>query len=212
MNALVQPGVSRASDLSSSVPPASARTGGRRIAPSAPDDAVVAVFGLALLGLAFTLYHLFDFRIFWEAGRHLLNGDRIYPSGAALAQNTREYFVYPPLMAMLFAPFALLPYTIAAVVYAASCIIAMMLTLRTVGVTDRRCYVALLFWMPVLQGVGLGTIAPFLALALALVWKHRESVYVLPLVVALAVVAKLFLWPLFFWLLATKRWRATVTS
>ena len=172
----------------------------------------LAVPGLFLLSLAFLSYHLFDFKIFWEAGRHLLNGQRIYPSRAALDQETRSYFIYPPVVAFSFVPFALLPFALAGALYWLFAILATVLTLRVLGVTDKRCYVVLLFWMPLLQGIGLGTIGPFLALALAIAWKYRESVVVMPLALALAVVAKLFLWPLFLWLLAMRRWRAAAAS
>ncbi len=170
------------------------------------------VVGVLLLALAFFTYRMFDFRVFWEAGRHVLSGQRIYPSRAELDLDTRAYFVYPPLVAILFVPLALLPFAVAAAVYACVMVAAIWGTLRLLGIGDRRCYVVLLFWMPMLQAIGLGTIAPLLALALALAWKHRERTWILSCAVALAVVAKLFLWPLFFWLLATRRWRAALAS
>lgn len=175
-------------------------------------DLGTALSGLILLGLALFAYHLFDLKVFWEAGHRLLSGERIYPSHAALDLNTRAYFVYPPIVAAVFVPLSLLPLAVAASIYALASIVALYATLRILGVTELRCYLVMLFWMPMLQAVGLGTIAPFLALALALVWKHRDETLVLSLALALAVVAKLFLWPLFLWLLATRRWGAALTS
>jgi Glycosyltransferase family 87 len=170
------------------------------------------VLGLVLLSLAFVVYHLFDFKIFWEAGKNLLDGERIYPSHAELDLATRTYFVYPPVVAVAFVPFSLLPLVVAGALYSLLALLATGMTLRVLGIEDKRCYIALLFWMPVLQGVGLGTIAPFLALALAIAWKYRHSALTMPLVLSVAVVAKLFLWPLLFWLVATRRWRAAALS
>jgi hypothetical protein len=170
--------------------------------------AAAVTVGLLLLLVGLFAYRQFDFKVFWEAGRHVLHGERLYPSRAELAQDTRSYFVYPPFVAMAFVPFALLPFGASAVLYVALAIAATIGTLRVIGIEDRRCYLALLFWMPVLQSVGLGTIAPFLGLALAVAWVHRDSRVVMPVCVALAVAAKLFLWPVVFWLLATRRWRA----
>jgi hypothetical protein len=175
-------------------------------------DLGTALVGLIVLSLALFAYHFFDFNVFWEAGHRLLSGDRLYPSRAALDVNTRNYFVYPPIVAVAFVPLSLLPPAVAASIYLVASILALYATLRILGVTELRCYVVMLLWMPMLQAVGLGTIAPFLALALALAWKHRERTLVLSLVLAFAVVAKLFLWPLFFWLVATRRWKATLTS
>jgi hypothetical protein len=173
--------------------------------------AAAVTVGLLLILVGLFAYRQFDFKVFWEAGRDLLHGDRIYPSRAELGENTRSYFVYPPFVAMAFVPFAVLPFGASAVLYVALAIAATVATLRILGVEDRRCYLALLFWMPVLQSVGLGTIAPFLGLALAVAWTQRHSRYAMPVCLALAVAAKLFLWPVAFWLLATKRWRAAAT-
>jgi signal transduction histidine kinase len=71
-------------------------------------------------------------------------------------------------------------------------------------------FAVLLFWMPVLQAVGLGTIAPLLALALALVWRFRDHAVVLALSFAFVVAAKLFPWPLILWLIATRRFRSAI--
>jgi hypothetical protein len=166
--------------------------------------------GLLLVAVGFFYYRLFDFRIFWNAGHRLLDGERLYPSHAALDLETRAYFVYPPFVAFVFVPFALLPFAVAGVVYSIALVIATWATLRILNVTDWRCYAVLLFWMPVLQAIELGTIAPFLALALAVAWQYRERVVVLAFAFAVAVAAKLFLWPLILWLVATRRFRSAL--
>jgi hypothetical protein len=171
-----------------------------------------AVFGVALFSVVFRSYDLFDFRVFYEAGHHLLHGERIYPTRVELDQHSETYFVYPPFVAAVFVPFSLLPFPVAGALYTLLMVLATVATVRMLGVKDFRCYVALLFWIPILQSIGFGTIEAFLGLALATAWVHRRSNVVAPLALALAVAAKLFLWPLVFWLIATRRWRAALTS
>jgi hypothetical protein len=167
---------------------------------------------LILTILAYKTYQLFDFRVFWEAGHRLLTGARLYPSDEALGANTRDYYVYPPVVAFAFAPLATLPYAVAGILYALASVGAIFASLRIVGVTDWRCYAVLPFWMPVLQAVGLGTIAPFLALALAVAWRYRDRRFAAGAALALAIASKLFLWPLVFWLIATRRYRRALET
>jgi len=87
------------------------------------------LFGeLSLVVLAYNIYfilvrpirgHLWDFVIFRNAGRRVIEGLSPYPAHATVALlHTRELFVYPPPMASyLFAPFAALPLVVAAAVY-----------------------------------------------------------------------------------------------
>ncbi len=170
------------------------------------------VLALVVTTLAFRTYHLFDFRVFWDAGHRLLTGSGLYPSEAALNANTRDYFVYPPVVAFAFAPLSMIPYTVAAVLYGVACVAAIFASLRIVGVTDWRCYAALPFWMPVLQAVGLGTIAPFLALSLAVAWRYRDRRFVGAAALGVAIASKLFLWPVVFWLIATRRYRRALET
>jgi alpha-1,2-mannosyltransferase len=170
------------------------------------------VLAFALPILAFKTYHLFDFRVFWEAGHRLLTGAPLYPSEGALDANTRNYYVYPPVVAFAFAPLSLIPYGIAGVLYAVASVAAIFAALRIVGVTDWRCYAVLPFWMPVLQAVGLGTIAPFLAVALAVAWRYRDRRFIGAAALGLAIASKLFLWPIVFWLLASRRYRRALET
>jgi hypothetical protein len=66
--------------------------------------------------------------------------------------------------------------------------------------------------MPVLQAVGLGTIAPFLAVALAVAWRYRDRRFIGAAALGLAIASKLFLWPIVFWLLATRRYRRALET
>jgi hypothetical protein len=60
---------------------------------------------------------------------------------------------------------------------------------------------------PVLDTVSLGALSSALLLGVAAAWRYRDRPYVAAPVTALTAVAKLFAWPLFVWLLATRRVR-----
>jgi alpha-1,2-mannosyltransferase len=170
------------------------------------------VLAVVLTILAFKVYTLWDFRVFWKAGNRLLTGESLYPTDAALKADTRDYFVYPPVVAFAFVPLSLIPYVIAEVLYTVASVTAICASLRIVGVRDWRCYAVLPFWMPVLQAVGLGTIAPFLGLALAVAWRYRDRRFVGTAALGLAIASKLFLWPIVFWLVATRRYRRALEA
>src|SRR5205814_6286022 len=80
------------------------------------------------------------------------------------------------------------------------------LTLSVLGVRDWRCYGVTLLWYPVLQNFLIGSITSLLALGLAVLWRYRDDRRVATLVSATVIAAKVFLWPLVFWLAATRRW------
>jgi hypothetical protein len=64
--------------------------------------------------------------------------------------------------------------------------------------------------MPVASGLLLANVSIPLALALAVVWRYRDSVREPAAALGLAVSAKFLLWPLLVWTLATRRLRTTV--
>jgi hypothetical protein len=170
------------------------------------------LLGLTMLVAAFFLYRLFDYRIFFDASHRLLTGSGLYPSQTQLLQRTRDYYVYPPLVALIDVPLAQLPFAVAGPLYAFGAIAALVAALRVCGVTDRRCYIVLLLTVPVLQSVGLGTVEPFLVLALALAWRYRDRNWLGSAPLGLAIAAKLFLWPVLLWLLLTGRIRRTAET
>lgn len=159
--------------------------------------------------------HDSDFWTFWKAGRDVLHGDSPYPSLASLpahAGPTFAPFVYPPVAAVLIVPFAVLPYAAAKTVFFLVSVAAVALALRLLGVRDWRCYGAVLGSAPVYSALGLGTIGPFLLLAAAAAWRYREHAVAAGLLVAAAITAKLFLWPLWLWLVRTRRYRAAAVA
>ncbi len=151
---------------------------------------------------------LADFMVFRDAGSAVVHGHSPYvaPVRALLAQNDR--FVYPAPMALLFVPFALLPLLVAKLVYFALSLAAIFGALRALDVRDFRCYGTALFGAATVASLTVGSIGPFLLLGLALSWRYRDRVGIAAVAVGLTALAKLLLWPLLIWLVATKRYRA----
>jgi hypothetical protein len=195
--------------MTAGVPTAGAvpRPHGRR----APGDYLsILFFGLAPLVLPASLVvylvrhssyssgDFFDLHTLWVAGRDVAHGHSPYP------------FVYPAPAAVLMAPFGVLPWRAAVAVFFLLSLAALVATLRILGVRDWRCYGACLVAMPTVSAIGIGTLTPFLALAVACAWRWRDRRVVVAGALAAAVVTKLFLWPLFVWLLATRRTRTAL--
>jgi hypothetical protein len=86
------------------------------------------------------------------------------------------------------------------------------LALWLVGVRDWRVIGAAYLSLGTLHGITLGSLSPLLLVAVALTWRWRDRPLRVAAVVAAAVCAKLFLWPLAVWLAATRRWAAALWS
>jgi hypothetical protein len=169
-----------------------------------PAVLVIAVAARYLIGR-----HLgFDYKPLWEASRSVLHGASPYPPPHVWALHDEQQFVYPPIAAVMAAPLAVFPFGVAAALLAVIELGATGLTLWVLRVRDWRCYSVTLLWYPVLENFLLGSITSLLALGLAVAWRYRDERHVAPLAVAALVAAKIFLWPVVFWLAATRRWVA----
>jgi hypothetical protein len=73
------------------------------------------------------------------------------------------------------------------------------------GVRDWRCYGIVFASLPVIQGVKLGGLTPFLLLALAVLWRFRDDVRRSAVAGSAMIAAKLFLWPMIVWQFGTGR-------
>lgn len=99
--------------------------------------AIVLVAGLGLvLGLMTLVYHLttgpfVDVEAYYEAGRRLNEGLPLYPTDADT--NAADYYRYPPLLAILFRPLALLPYPVAVAAWMTVLLVALAATIRHLG-------------------------------------------------------------------------------
>ena len=171
----------------------------------------------AILVAVFTLTPTepsFDFRAFWQAGRDVIEGVSPYPAPDEIEAGSVavQEFVYPPPVALLMVPFAVVRFEVAAAVFTLLLIAATALTLRSLEVRDWRCYGAVFGSIVVLGGLRLGAVTPLLALGLAVAWRFRNRRVVLACVLAALVVAKLFLWPVLVWAVLTGRRAATALA
>jgi hypothetical protein len=157
--------------------------------------------------IAFDLHEAFR-----PAAAAVLDGESPYPPPTAEALATRTAWVYLPFASFLFIPFALMPPLVADLVATAAVGAAGGGALWILGVRDWRCYGIALASLPVLAGIQTANLTLPLALALAAVWVLRARSVGAGLVLASTLATKLFLWPLFVWLAATRRYRAAAVS
>jgi hypothetical protein len=157
-------------------------------------------------------FAFWDFRALWEAGRAVIHGHNPYPRPDSSALRGEQAFVYPAPAALLAVPFAALPFKAGGLLFVAFGTGALLLALRIAGVRDWRCYGVAALSEPAISALALGTLTPFLVLAVAVVWRYRDRTGIVASAVTAAIVLKVFLWPLLFWLLFTRRTRAAVIS
>jgi alpha-1,2-mannosyltransferase len=171
-----------------------------------------ALLALAIIGGAIGNRYAFDFHgSLWQAARDVLDGRNPYPPPTAAGVAPGDRFVYPPPVALLLVPLGVLPFPLAAAIVTLALLAAIAATLAVLGVRDWRCYGAAYLSIAVLHDIRLGALTPLLALGLALVWRWRaQARAAVPL--ALIIVAKLFLWPLAVWLVATGRARVALRA
>jgi len=155
-----------------------ARAGLRRFVP--PILVGLAILGLLvgveILRMHLTANPLADVRAYYDAGARLNAGVPLYDQPATT--NEAAFYRYPPLLAILFRPLALLPFETAALAWEALVVVTFGLTLHHLGLRRLRTWILVGFlglaigWslaigqaqVPVTYLVALGT--PF-AIALA---------------------------------------------
>ena len=189
----------------------------------------VVLFGLlpvallvAFLAAAIGDDYAFDFHQFWQGGRDVLHGVSPYPTAARIGSATDSLnphgiqdvfrFPYPAGAALAMVPFGALPFGVAAGIFTLLLVVATVLALRVLGVSDWRCYGITFIWMTTLGAIRLGTFTPLLVLALALAWRYRDRVRIVAPALAFAIVLKVFLWPLVVWLALTRRFVAAALT
>jgi len=123
-----------------------------------------------------------------------------------------QTFAYPPFAAWLVAPLHPLGGRAAAVVWTVLSLAVIALALWLLELRDWRCYALVGVFMFTRSAVNLGTIEPLLLLAVAAAWRWRDRLVEPAAAVGIAIVLKLFLWPLAVWLALTRRWRSAVAA
>ena len=147
-----------------------------------------------------------DFRnTFYPAAEAVLHGHSPYPHPGDEVVALGRAYVYPPLAALATVPLTAVSASVAEVVVMAVLVLAVVLTLRVLGVTDWRCYGLVFLWPPFLAAVKTGNITALLGLGAALTWRYRDRPSFAGATVGLNLAAKLFLWPLLVWLAAARR-------
>jgi Glycosyltransferase family 87 len=166
---------------------------------------VFAVVFAAELHLAGSLK---DWEIFRSAAHAVVHGGSPFPPATTAALAHGDKYVYPPVTALFLAPLAFGPVVVGKALFLVLALGCVLLALRLLEVRDWRCYGLALLTAPVVDTLSLGAISSMLLLGVALVWRYRDRPGVAGAVTAATAVAKLFVWPLFVWLLATRRFRA----
>ena len=126
-------------------------------------------------------------------------------------------YAYPPVLALLVMPLAVLPETraglfVPGVLFSLVLIAAMIGALLLLDVRDWRCYPIVFLYPVTLEAIEYGAVGPVLVLLVALVWRLRDRLVVAGLGTGGVVVLKLFLWPLGLWLVLTGRLRAAALA
>jgi hypothetical protein len=137
----------------------------------------------------------------WRPARAVLHGETPYPVSDL-------HSVYPPAVFLVASPLGLLPRLGAIIIWQTVLVAAVVATLWLLGVRDWRCYAVTLVSCPVIIGALWGNLSLLLMFACAIVWRFRDRPLANGAAVAGAVVAKLFLAPLWFWLMFTQRRRS----
>jgi hypothetical protein len=194
---------------------------GRPVLGLARTAVSVLIFGVVpaalLIGTTAAAIHegtvAFDFEhAFLPAARAVIHGQNPYVAPTSRALHDGTAFVYPPVAAFLFTPFAVLSPVTAGLLVSGLCLLCAFLTLAVLGVRDWRCYGVLGMWAPVFSSVHVAAISTLLALLIAIAWRWRRSPWVAGVAVGLALALKLFLWPLLLWLCAVRYWRTAAVA
>ena len=174
--------------------------------------ATVLLIGLIALSAAEGLLS-WDVRFaYLPAAELVLDGDSPYPAVDDPILEEQKGYVYPPQLVLALVPLTFLPVPVVSFLVALGMLALVGATLYVLEIRDVRCYAAAAIWVPTISGMLLGNVSIPLAFALAVVWRYRESVRSPAIALGLAVSAKLLLWPVFVWVLATRRLRTAALA
>jgi alpha-1,2-mannosyltransferase len=155
----------------------------------------------------------FDFRgTLWEPANEIWQGGSPYPAPVQAEVQVGNPALYPPLLMFLVVPLSLLPWWLALTIWSLAGAASIVSALYVLGVRDFRCYAIALVCAPTIAGLTWGNATLLLVPLIALAWRWRPHPYRVGAVLGVAIAAKLFLWPLVFWLLGTRRYRAAAAA
>jgi hypothetical protein len=164
--------------------------------PRVVHGARLAFFTLALIGGFLGLWELFihltsdpisDARAYYEAATRLNHGLPLYPKG--IDPSTNQAYLYPPLLAILFRPFANLPYYVFAATWEIVVVGTFLMTIRQLG-GGFRTFVAIgILGIPFgwALGVGQAHVPMTLLLAIGQPWSIAlaTDIKIFPALIAL---------------------------
>ena len=151
----------------------------------------------------------FDFEgTLWDPAVEIREGRSPYPAPTVVEIEVGNPALYPPLLMFVVAPLTLLPWSVGLALWTALLCAAVAGTLYILDVRDARCYLLALVAPFTVSGVTFGNATLLLVPLLALAWRWRDHRFRAGALVGLAIASKLFLWPLLFWLLGTRRYKA----
>jgi hypothetical protein len=133
--------------------------------------------------------------------------EKVLGTASPYAFDGDKTFAYPPFLAWLLAPLHALSSSAAGFVWTVLSLGMVAFALWLLELRDWRCYALSFVFLFTRSSIDLGTIEPLLLLVVAGAWHWRDRVLESVGAVALAIVLKLFLWPLAVWLALTRRFR-----
>jgi hypothetical protein len=131
--------------------------------------------GAALLGLALGIQTLIlhlstdplaDVHAYYDAGARLNAGLPLYDQPTTT--NDSAFYRYPPLLAILFRPLALLPFDLAAAVWEALLVACLALTIGRLGLNRRTAVVMGMLALPTLWSLAVGQAQAVVTLLMAI--------------------------------------------
>ena len=168
---------------------------------------IVVTETVAVLDYQRTLTVQTDFEgTIWQPARNVLDGVTPYPD--ASAPGFEPASVYPPSAFLPAVPLALLPVDVAAGIFRALLLLAALMTLWLLSVRNWRCYALWLTSALVVIPVLIGNATMLVVLCTALLWRYRDRQWAAAASLTAAIAIKLFMAPLWLWLLLTRRYRA----
>ena len=197
-----------------SVVPGGAPLGSRRLLSTGLLIGAAAIILVSGISTASSLdLYGWDFRHQYYGGAmSVIQGEPLYPSPDEVVFDGIPAYVYPPLTAVALLPVTILPEDVAVVLAVVAALGAVMAALALVGVRDVRCYAAVLASAPAWNLAETANLSALLVLGIAVAWRLRATVWPLAVTLGLAVSAKLLLWPLLVWAIATRRHRAAALA
>lgn len=128
---------------------------------------VGALAGIYLLWLHLTSDPLADVHAYYDAGARLNAGQPLYQPGAD--PDLAEFYRYPPLLAILFRPLALLPFDLAAGIWEVLVLAAFGVTLWRLGVRRPATWLAVgMLGIPIAWALAIGQAQSIVTLLLTL--------------------------------------------